>query len=78
MRVLATIGDVKNFVLEKSPHVRKVSVKEDGDDVIITIRVTILYRMFFSGTFYNYIDPLIQERKLYGLNYKVKITSIWF
>lgn len=68
---LATKLDVIEFVNERSPHVRKVSVEEKYGEVIITIKLSLLYSIFYRRTFLRYIYPQIQERALIGLVYKV-------
>lgn len=80
---LATKDDVINFVYEMSPHIRKVKVKdctsnsETDYDVLITIKVSWLYGLFFKEAFHAFIAPKIQERKILGLEYKIVITSLF-
>lgn len=76
MFVLATPADVRNFVMEHSPHVKSITVKESEDRVItIRIKLSWWYRLFFEKKFYYYIDELIQDRAMLGFTYDVVLTS---
>lgn len=67
-------NDVEVFVMERSPHVRNVKIKERDDDVIIELEVSWLYKLFYKEVFEEWIDRQIQENAMYGLNYIVKVV----
>lgn len=68
---LATKLDVTKFIYERSPHVRKISIVEKEREVIITIKLSLFYSLFYRRTFYKHIEPQIQDGALLGLKYKV-------
>lgn len=75
MFVLATRADVKNFVMEHSPHVKAITIVESEDRVItIRIKLSWWYRFFYEKTFYDYIDSLIQDHAMLGFTYDVEIV----
>lgn len=77
MTILATSTDIKNFVMERSPHVKGVKVIEhdESDIVAIVITLSFWYRFFFEKTFYAYITELINDNKMMYVEYDVIITS---
>lgn len=78
MFVLATASDVKLFIREMSPHVKKIIIKEEcyGNNlccVMITIKLSFLYGLLYGEKFFKFINPKIQERKLHGIDYLVVV-----
>lgn len=72
-----TKSDMEIFVKERSPHVISVEVDDESNDEfsIVKIKLNFWYRFWYERQFYNFITALIDEYKMYGVNYDVVIVS---